>query len=359
MYEARRDATEYGNRVLSRALDDIGAKEQSPEFELGLDLIGCSESWLVHLRDERGSADKTIDAYGRDLAQFLLFLQRDLQRAPALGDLGALKARSFRKFMKARRDEGIAARSLARTMSALRMFFQYLERRGILRNRAILSVAMPKIPHSVPKPLAVGDALAVMEEVDEFPQRSDGRRLSRQAVCAGNREDWVKSRNLAVMTLLYGSGLRISEALGLTAREAPVGVRDVMRISGKGGKERLVPVLPATRYVVMRYLTLCPFAMDPSTPLFLGEKGGPLSARVVQLAMQELREILDLPETATPHALRHSFATHLLGAGGDLRQIQELLGHASLSTTQAYTQVETRRLLDVYEAAHPRARGPK
>ena len=196
---------------------------------------------------------------------------------------------------------------------------------------------MPKVPHAVPKPLTVGKAADVVD------------------AGAAAELDWVLARDAAVLLLLYGCGLRIAEALSIKAKDAPTPDRDVLRITGKGGKERLVPVLPVVRDAVARYLQLCPYPLDPDEPMFRGAKGGPLSPRLIQLAMEHLRETLDLPATATPHALRHSFATHLLSAGGDLRQIQELLGHASLSTTQAYTEVDRDRLLAVYDAAHPRA----
>ena len=229
------------------------------------------------------------------------------------------------------------SRSLARTLSALRQFFRWLEAQALVKNRAVLQLATPKIPHSVPKPLTVEKAAGVM---DAGP---------------GAELDWVLARDAAVLLLLYGSGLRIAEALGIKVKDAPTGDRDVLRIKGKGGKERLVPVLPVVRAGVERYLALLPYPLEPDEPLFRGAKGGPLSPRIIQLAMARLREELALPATATPHALRHSFATHLLSAGADLRQIQELLGHASLSTTQAYTEVDRERLLVVYDAAHPRS----
>jgi integrase/recombinase XerC len=222
-------------------------------------------------------------------------------------------------------------------MSALRVFFRWLEAQEIARNRSLLQVAMPKVPHGIPKPLTVAKAAAAM----------DGG--------AGAELDWVMARDAAVLLLLYGSGLRISEALGLLRKDAPFGGRDVLRVVGKGDKERLVPVLPVTQTAIARYIELCPYTLSPDGPLFLGAKGGRLSPRIIQLVMERMREALDLPATATPHALRHSFATHLLSAGADLRQIQELLGHASLSTTQVYTEVDRDRLLAVYDKAHPRA----
>jgi integrase/recombinase XerC len=220
-------------------------------------------------------------------------------------------------------------------MSALRTFFRWLEANRLFESPAVRHVAMPRVPHSVPKPLTIDRARALVDE--------------------GARGDWVAARDTAVLLLLYGSGLRISEALGLKRSEAPVSGRDVLRVTGKGRKERLVPVLPVTQAAVERYIAACPYPLHPDGPLFLGEKGGPLSPRIIQLAIERLRSALGLPDTATPHALRHSFATHLLSAGADLRQIQELLGHASLSTTQVYTEVDRERLLEVYDAAHPRA----
>jgi integrase/recombinase XerC len=211
-----------------------------------------------------------------------------------------------------------------------------MEREETLKNRAVQQIALPKIPHSVPKPLNVEAAATI--------------------VAAADHDDWIAARDTAVMMLLYGCGLRISEALSLTPRTAPLNGRDVMMISGKGGKERMVPALQIVSNAIARYVELCPHVLDVDAPLFRGARGGPLSPRLIQLAMEQLREDLGLPDTATPHALRHSFATHLLSAGADLRQIQELLGHASLSTTQIYTEVDASRLLAVYDKAHPRAR---
>ena len=313
-------------------------KEESAAFELplGADLDRALCAWLAHLEHGRGYAQKTIEAYGRDVRQFLAFLAHQLAHAPCLADLQRIDLKTFRGFLAARRRAGTVSRSLARTLSALRQLFRWLEAQKLVENRAILQLAMPKVPHSVPKPLTVAKAAGVVDPG------------------ATAELDWVSARDAAVLLLLYGCGLRIAEALSLTPKDAPTEHRDVLRITGKGGKERLVPVLPIVRAAVARYMTLCPYALAPDEPLFRGAKGGPLSPRIIQLAMQRLRDVLDLPATATPHALRHSFATHLLSAGGDLRQIQELLGHASLSTTQAYTEVDRERLLAVYDAAHPR-----
>lgn len=293
--------------------------------------------WLDHIVLERGHSDLTREAYQRDLAQFGAYLTRHLGQRPGLADIAALDTKTFRGFMASRRHAGASSRTLARTMSALRTFFRWLEAEEIMKNRALLAVALPKIGHSVPKPLTVDKARAVV----------DGGMAAEL--------DWITARDVAVLLLLYGCGLRISEALGLRMKNAPTAERDVLRIVGKGGKERAVPVLPIAISAVARYLELLPWPREPNGPLFIGAKGGPLSPRLIQLAMERMRDELSLPDTATPHALRHSFATHLLATGADLRQIQELLGHASLSTTQVYTEVDRERLLKVYDAAHPRS----
>jgi integrase/recombinase XerC len=309
----------------------------TPQLPLSLDLEAALRDWLSHLRHERGHAQLTLQAYERDVRQFLAFLRGQIGYAPCLADLDRLEPKTFRGFLASRRRSGAVSRSLARTLSALRQLLRWLETQGRIKNRAIEQITSPKVPHSVPKPLTVAKAAVVVE------------------AGPGAALDWTLARDAAVMLLLYGSGLRIAEALALAARDAPVGDRDVLRIKGKGGKERLVPVLPIVRAGIERYMALCPYPLAPEEALFRGAKGGPLSPRIIQLAMERLRAHLGLPETATPHALRHSFATHLLSAGADLRQIQELLGHASLSTTQAYTEVDRERLLVVYDAAHPRS----
>ncbi len=306
---------------------------------LAEDLCVASEAWYQHLRLERGAAAKTLEAYERDLRQFFVYLKGQLGRPPALADLAQVQPQTFRAFMAARRQKGTSGRTLARTLSALRTFFRFLEQTGEATNRAILTVRLPKVAHSIPKPLTVEKARRVV----------DGHE--------GRGQDWVSVRDTAVLMLLYGGGLRISEALGLTLADAPTPDRDVLRIVGKGGKERLVPLLPVVRDAITHYIALCPFPLSADDPIFFGVRGGPLNPRIIQKLMEQLRASLGLPDTATPHALRHSFATHLLGAGADLRQIQELLGHASLSTTQVYTEVDRAHLLRVYEAAHPRA-GP-
>ncbi|HJZ42166.1 MAG TPA: tyrosine recombinase XerC [Hyphomicrobiaceae bacterium] len=310
---------------------------QDGALPLARDLADTIADWFGALQHERGAAAHTLQAYERDLRQFLGWLKGELGHAPCLADLARLDAKRFRSFMAHRRRAGFSGRSLARTMSALRSFFRWLEAEEVMSNRGVRQVALPKVAHGIPKPLTVAKAAAI---VDAGP---------------GAGGDWIAARDAAVLLLLYGSGLRISEALGLKVKDAPVNGRDVLRIVGKGGKERLTPVLPVTQAAIARYIDLCEIKLEPDGPLFVGVKGGRLSPRIVQLAMERLREALELPATATPHALRHSFATHLLSAGADLRQIQELLGHASLSTTQVYTEVDRERLLAVYDAAHPRA----
>jgi len=309
------------------------------QLPLSGDVAVTIEAWLEHLDRDRGLSELTLQAYRRDLTQFTAFLTMHLNHPPCLGDLQRIDIRAIRAFMAARRKQGAASRSLARQMSALRAFHHYLEREGLIESRAILAVALPKVPHSVPKPLTIEKALAV---VADNPLTD---------------VDWIAARDVAVLTLLYGSGLRISEALAITPKDAPIGDRDVLRVTGKGDKERLVPVLAVTREAIQRYLTLCPYPLAPDESMFRGAKGGELSPRIIQLLMERLRDHLGLPDTATPHALRHSFATHLLGSGADLRQIQELLGHASLSTTQVYTEVDRARLIEVYDKAHPRSQG--
>ena len=305
---------------------------------LSTDLIEAVMAWLAQLEQIRGYSQHTLAAYERDVRQFLVFLRGQLRHPPVLADLAHLPPKTFRAFLSARRKTGVESRSIARALSTLRMFFRWLEERGHVKNRAVLGISTPKVPHSIPKPLTAAKARRVVEEGADDAAA-----------------DWIGARDAAVLSLLYGSGLRISEALSLTPNEAPTPLRDVLRIVGKGNKERVVPVLPVTIAAIARYRELCPFLLIADEPMFLGEKGGTLSPRIIQLLMERMRGALGLPDTATPHALRHSFATHLLGAGADLRQIQELLGHASLSTTQVYTEVDRAHLLRVYDAAHPRS----
>jgi len=295
--------------------------------------------WLGYLGAERRMSAKTLEAYRRDVGQFLSFLAEHLGGAPSLKQLAKLTPADIRAFLAARRNEGVGNRSLVRVLAGTRSFARFLERNGKGKVGALAAVRAPKLAKTLPKPLAASAA----------------KQMTDADLRAGEeREPWVLARDAAVLALLYGAGLRISEALGLR-RKAIDGSPDALTVIGKGNKTRMVPLLPQVARLIADYVALCPYALKPDGPLFVGAKGGPLSPRLVQLAMARLRGALGLPDSATPHALRHSFATHLLARGGDLRAIQELLGHASLSTTQIYTAVDAERLLDVYSSAHPRA----
>jgi integrase/recombinase XerC len=304
------------------------------------DVNAAMDDWLDHLGSERRLADKTLVAYERDVRQFLRFLANHLGAPPAISDLSDLKPIDFRGFLAERRRSGAESRSLARGLSGLRSFLGFLERRGEINATAAGAVRPPRQPRSLPKPVSAGDAMTLVD-----------------ATSGLDEEPWIAARNAAVLTLLYGCGLRLSEALSLTGRTAPRKGAQTLRIRGKGGRERIVPLLPVVNEAVEAYLAACPYVPEADGPLFLGARGGPLSPRIVQYAMARMRGALGLPDSATPHALRHSFATHLLAGGGDLRTIQELLGHASLSSTQIYTQVDAARLLESYDKAHPRGRG--
>jgi integrase/recombinase XerC len=297
--------------------------------------------WLAYLGAERRMSPKTVEAYARDARQFLAFLGEHLGHRASLAALARLKPLDVRAFMAARRRDGIASRSLMRMLAGVRSFARFLERNGKGKVGALSAVRAPKLPRTLPKPLSISAA----------------RRMTETDLRAGEeREPWILARDAAVLALLYGSGLRISEALGLTRKDIPdPGRGDAITVTGKGKKMRMVPVLTQVATLAAEYIALCPYDLPADGPLFVGAKGGPLSPRIVQLAMARMRGALGLPDSATPHALRHSFATHLLGRGGDLRAIQELLGHASLSTTQIYTAVDTERLLEVYRSTHPRA----
>ncbi len=301
----------------------------------------AARAWISHLETERRMAAKTVEAYLRDCGQFFDFLQQHFGALVSISMLSALKVSDFRAFLANRRRGGTSSRSLARQLSAIRSLFHFMEKQDLVKNPAISAIQTPKLPHSVPKPLSVPAAKKVMRDAHEAAHHEAAK--------------WVLSRDTAVLMLLYGCGLRISEALDLDAEHAPKPGDDVMRVTGKGSKVRLVPVLEPARTAIEDYMKLCPFPLEAGTALFRGVRGKRLNARNVQLLVQKLRGYLGLPDTATPHALRHSFATHLLGNGADLRSIQELLGHASLSTTQVYTQVDRAHLLKAYESAHPRA----
>lgn len=302
------------------------------------DLADAVRRWRQHLSAERRLSPNTLEAYTRDAWQFLAFLTTHLGGPPKLADLKALTTTDIRAFMAARRNDGAGSRTLARGIAGVRSLITFLEREGHANGAPLRAIRPPRQKKSLPKPLPVALAGRLVD-IDESLED----------------EPWIAARNTAVFALLYGAGLRISEALGLQRQDAPNENAGGLRVVGKGGKERIVPVLPVVAAAVAAYLDQCPYNPGPNSCLFVGARGGPLNPRLIQRAMEKMRSALGLPDSATPHALRHSFATHLLANGGDLRSIQELLGHASLSTTQIYTGVDTDRLLAVYEKAHPRA----
>lgn len=301
-------------------------------FHLAPDAAETARLWLQHLATEKHLAVKSREAYARDLQQFTGFLREHLDGVADKAALAALPLSDFRSFLARLKADGLESRSLARKISALRSFFRFAARNGHFDNAAYGALRSPKLPHALPRPLSEDQARATSALALEFA------------------DDWTGLRDRAVLLLLYACGLRISEALGLTPEHFE---QATLRITGKGGKQRLVPVLDSARAAVQAYRHACPFTLAPDAPLFRGVKGGPLSPRLVQLLMEKLRGALVLPDSATPHALRHSFASHLLGNGADLRVIQELLGHASLSTTQVYTEVNRTHLLEQYRKAFP------
>ncbi len=303
-------------------------------------LAQAVDVWRRWLADERRCSDHTLDAYRRDLASFFGFLSTHLGHAPGLGDLARLSAADFRAYLARRGAQGLARSSTARAMSTLRNFFAHLERTGSVQNAAIGAIRTPRQAQSIPKPLSEADALETLSLAANL-----------------HPTPWIADRDVALLTLLYGCGLRLGEALALNRGDAPQGGGATMVITGKGNKQRVVPVLAVVVEAIEAYLASVPFKLAPGDPLFVGARGKRLNAGVVQRQMRRLGAALGLPKTATPHALRHSFATHLLAGGGDLRTIQELLGHASLSSTQRYTAIDQERLMRVYRDAHPRARG--
>ena len=300
-------------------------------------LMAERQRWLESLGNERRLADNTLDAYERDTRQFLAFLTGHIGGPAALADIHSLRTADLRSFLAARRRDGTGARSLGRNLAGLRSFLRYLEKKGLANAAGAAAIRSPKQPKSLPKPLSDLQALNVVSADAQM-----------------NDEPWIAARNAAVLCLLYGCGLRISEALDLKPQDIHPGATS-LRVTGKGNKTRLVPLLTVVIDAVETYRKLCPYQLAADTPLFRGMRGGRLQPGIIQREMQTMRSALGLPDTATPHALRHSFATHLLAGGGDLRTIQELLGHASLSTTQIYTGVDSARLLEVYDRAHPRA----
>jgi integrase/recombinase XerC len=313
---------------------------EMPDLPAAPDLAGAAAAWLQHLAHERRLSPRTIEAYGRDVRQFLSFLEKRFGAPPGIGDFTDCAPGDLRAFLAHRRAEGVESRSLQRALSALKSLARQIARETGQTASALGAIRGPKAGRRLPRPLSPSDARAMTTT-----SLRDGE----------DREPWVLARDAAVLALCYGAGLRISEALSIRRADAPVGETDALAIVGKGQKSRSAPIIAPVRKAVEDYLSLCPYAFKPAGPLFVGAKGGPLSPRIVQLAMERMRGALGLPDDATPHALRHSFATHLLARGGDLRTIQDLLGHASLSTTQVYTGVDSARLLAAYRSAHPRA----
>jgi integrase/recombinase XerC len=292
--------------------------------------------WLSSLRHERRASPNTLRAYGDDVSRFLAFQRGHLGGTVSEKALAKLKPADIRAFIAARRSEGLGAGGVQRALAAIRSFYKFLAREGVLENAAPRAVRTPKIKRGLPRPLSETDAFRVLDEA------------------GGHDVEWLGARDAALLTLLYGAGLRVSEALSLRRGDVPLG--ETLTILGKGRKERAVPVLPLLRSAIDDYAAKIPFTGPPSAPLFLSRRGRAMSPREAQSLMQRLRGRLGLPERATPHALRHSFATHLLQGGGDLRSVQELLGHASLSTTQTYTAVDMRQLMETYQSAHPRGK---
>ncbi len=301
------------------------------------DLAAVMVEWQRWLTHERRLSPHTIDAYRLDLEAFLAFLAPHLGGAPGLPELAQLRPADFRAWLSRRGGDGLGRASMARALSTLRGFFRWCERNGHFANHAIRSVRTPKAPHRVPRPLRADDAIEILHLTGDLA-----------------KQPWIGLRDVALFTLLYGCGLRISEALDLTGAWAPDS--DTLIVTGKGGKQRMAPLLPAVQEAMAAYRAACPYRLSADKALFRGARGGALNPGVAQRAMRAARGWLGLPDTATPHALRHSFATHLMAGGGDLRSVQELLGHASLTSTQRYTEIADTALLSAYRDAHPRAR---
>ena len=299
------------------------------------DLADTLYKWSAHLRYEKNLSPHTLRAYGADVAHFITFLSSHLATQPSLNDLSDVSIRDFRSWMARKAMDGTSNASRARSLSGIKNFLIWLDKQGIMHNAAIQTVRSPKIPHKLPRPLHENQAKTVIDQAGLL-----------------EREDWIGGRNAALFVLLYGCGLRIAEALSLDIADMP---RDgFLRVTGKGRRERQVPVLPVVEEALRDYLAACPYPAEQSRALFLGARGKRLNQGIAQRAMRHLRGVLGLPENATPHAFRHSFATHLLQNGANLREIQELLGHASLSTTQRYTEINAEELMRIYRAAHPR-----
>ena len=295
------------------------------------------KSWIDNLSNIRDLSENTVISYKNDIQKFFIFLESHLGSPPNINNIKKLEISDFRSFLSYQRNNGINSNSIARNVSSLKSFFNHLIKEEIIENSAISSLKSPKLKKSLPRPINVDLAIKVIKQAEEIEE-----------------EKWIGLRNKAILLLLYGCGLRISEALSLNYND--VQNEDHILIKGKGEKERIVPMMPYIKKGIENYLEACPKEIVSDEALFIGKRFSRLSPRIIQYALEKIRTTLSLPETATPHALRHSFATHLLDSGGDLRTIQELLGHSSLSTTQKYTKVETSKLLDTYKKAHPLAK---
>jgi len=301
-------------------------------------LAALKREWLSWLENQRRVSPKTIDAYERDVRQFLLYMTGYVGEPCAVKHISDLKPMDMRGFLARRREAGAEARTLGRGLAGIRSLIRFLEKKGLASSAGLAATRAPKQPKTLPKALPASQAIRLTKADEHLSE-----------------EPWIAARDAAVMVLLYGCGLRIGEALGLTPAIMDASDKSSIRVTGKGGVTRLVPVLPQVFEAIEKYIKLCPYHLEKDQALFRGAKGGVLQPAIIQKTMRQLRGALGLPDTATPHALRHSFATHLLAGGGDLRTIQELLGHASLSTTQVYTSVDTSRLMDIYDQAHPRS----
>ena len=299
----------------------------------GFDLL---ERWLARLSAIGGMAEKTVDAYRHDVTNYLHFMSEHLSARSSKTMLAKVNIKDMRSWMAHSRRSGLSPRSLARALSAVKNFHRWLGETQNIPTTAVLATRSPKFETPLPRPVSKSAAVNLIDQID-----------------LQSTDTWINDRNVAVVTLLYGCGLRISEALSLRFKDTPLS--EVLKITGKGGKERIIPILPIARSAISNYLHSCPYPFTPNDFLFWGARGGPLNQRIIQKVMEQARMQLGLPSTTSPHSMRHSFATHLLEAGGDLRAIQELLGHASLSSTQAYTAVDQARLMEVYKKAHPKA----
>jgi integrase/recombinase XerC len=294
-------------------------------------------NWLNYLSNIKKLSQNSVVSYKNDLSKFFIFFQDYIEKNIGLKEIERIKISEFRSFLTYRRNSEISSNSIARNISALKSFFRFLIKNNKIKESSVFNLKSPKLKKSLPRPINVDLAIQVIKQAEEIED-----------------EKWIGLRNKAILILLYGCGLRISEALSLNYDD--VQNEDHILIKGKGEKERIVPMMPYIKKGIENYLEACPKEIISGEALFIGKRFSRLSPRIIQYALEKIRTALSLPETATPHALRHSFATHLLDSGGDLRTIQELLGHSSLSTTQKYTKVETSKLLDIYKKSHPLAK---